>query len=191
MDYSLAYNDLLKQDYLFKKVISVVKNIVGGDDFYIIGGAVYRKLNEFINGEVSEIKDFDFIVNKDLDWGKISFPDNFKVSKSVFGSPKLIGKEFMIDLVLMKDVHYLKENNLHFDINYFQKGTATDIQSAVFDFKNKKLLLGSAFNSILNKEIRVNNYSILRYFCSLKGINSEDYLKKLARSLNFKVKNGK
>ncbi len=167
----------------FKEAKEIVEKNSEGN-VWLIGGFVYRNIVSELYGTEKPKIDLDFIVEKPIK--KFNLPEDWFISKSRMGSPKLVGPNFDIDFVPLDNLYSVKMFNLEPTIETFLSTTPLNVQSIAYDMDNNKLIGEKGIWAIKNKLIiPTENKQIRDYVKEKKEMPFLDYLKKYAQELNF------
>lgn len=162
----------------------VQKNSTG--NIWIIGSLIYRNMINEIYGMSLEIKDFDFIVEK-IEPSILPSAD-IKMELNNYGNLKIKGSLGKIDIVPITNIHSIKRRNLSPNIENYLSGTPLGVQSVIFNTKDQKIIGEKSIESILKKEVAINNFEEAYHQAYLMNMTVNQYVKNSADRLGFTAK---
>jgi hypothetical protein len=184
----LEYKKLVYSKPFIVEAINIANLKSLNKNYWLIGGIVYRLLNELLHnttpkGVLKKTMDVD-ILFEELDSDLVT--GDYHLSYTSLGEPRLKKEDLQIDLIRLGNVSYITKNNLKPSLENYLNGTFTDVQNIAFSLLDNRLI-GLGISAIKQREIRVTNMEELCYYCGIKGISVEDYLKKLSVSLDMPI----
>lgn len=177
---------VVKDDKKFQQAVQIVRENSQGK-FWLIGGGLFRNIVKGLYGiNFPLIKDFDFIVEKPN--SKLILPEGWKVSTNSFGNPKLISPDnLQIDFVYLDNLHQLRLRGFKPSIERYLETTPLTVQSIIFDFSKHKVFGPVGIKAILSKTVAANDLKWAKWYVKTINLTVEEYIKREADRLNFKL----
>jgi len=168
----------------FQEIMDIIQDNSCGD-FWLIGGFVYRSVASELYGIKKPMVDLDFIVEKPTE--KIVFPASWKRTTNRYGNLKFINDDGLeIDFVPLENVHSIIRRGLKATIENFLTGTPLNIQSIVYDVKNKMIKGDIGTKAMEEKIVAVNDFEQAKIYSARKGKSINDIIQEKSSSLGFK-----
>ena len=186
MDLTKLFLDSIKNSKEYDEAMNIMA-VNSIDEGWIVGGFVFRNLAGKLYGKEIKQKDIDIATNtlpKEL-----KAPQGWTIIKTRFDTPRFIqdGGSFHVDLFTLSSFSSIRIKKLAPTIDNYLSGVSLNIQSIVFDIKNKKILGESGIQALLNKEVKINNLENAEYSFEKAGISISEAIKKKAFALGFKA----
>lgn len=172
----------IEHDTEYQEALSMAKKNSSGK-IWLIGSLVYKTLANELWGCDLPPKDFDFVVENIKE--DLILPEGWKAVINTHGNPKLSNRDIEIDLISLSNIHSIKERGLEPDINNFLSGTPLTIQSMVLDVEENALIGDIGIQSLLNKEISINNKEEYEYAKNIYGYRQS--IDRYAKGLKFSI----
>lgn len=183
-DFTKLFLTSIKNNIEFQEIMDIIQDNSHGD-FWLIGGFVYRSIASELYRIKKPMVDLDFIVEKPTE--KILFPNSWRRTVNRYGNLKFIKNDGMeIDFVPLENVHSIIRRGLPASIENFLTGTPLNVQSIVYDVKNKIIKGDIGTKAIEEQIVAVNNFEQAKIYSARKGKSINNIIQEKASSLGFK-----
>ncbi len=173
MDLTKLFVDYASKDYNFRDALEIArKNSFGS--LWVVGGYLYGALCHKLYSLPKPHGDFDFIAENQS--RKLDLPKGWRADSNKYGHPKFVGNGSPIDLMPLKEIHSIKRRRLDPTIENYLTGTPFSIQSIAYNAYSGKLLGKIGIDSILKREIALNDVEEAKDCASRKGLTFDEML---------------
>lgn len=179
--YKSFLNDALNNDSYYITARNLVLKVCSPSSLWLIGSSVYGNIINRLYGTKKPPKDYDFIFDGNLDYSSI--PDYLKTKLNHFGSLKMAGRDYEIDLVPLENVMFIVSKNLKPSIETFLSTTPLNIQSIAYDVIDDELMGEIGIDCIIQRLIFVNDPDSAKDDERIYGRPIEDLMK--GKSLEY------
>jgi hypothetical protein len=167
-----------------KEAVDLVKRNSSGK-IWLVGGYVYRKIVEELYCRKQKIKDIDLVIehpHKNLDLSA-----GWNIYYNRHGNPKLKNGELVIYYIPLASIVRYFTGSSKPNMDDFFKGNLLNVQSLAYDFEREKVIGDVGICSILEQTVRFHKPEIHKEYLEKLGITAEQYARKKAESLKFKL----
>jgi ubiquinone/menaquinone biosynthesis C-methylase UbiE len=185
----------LKRSYAFQEVLTIVKANCLPGKIWLIGGQVFRPiLQQLYDIPFEKDYDFDFIVGNPIPFEKITTPDDWTLTKTGLGSPRLINGKNQIDIISLDNstnryvkLDLSKMSSKEKMESYFSQ-VPLNIQALAYDINRKEVIGKEGIKGITNKILKVNCIEECLTFCKRRKISVRKFLDTKIKPGIFKYK---
>lgn len=167
----------------FENTIEIVSRNSYGK-IYLIGSRIYKGAASKLYGTAKPTGDYDFVIEELSK--HIILPEGWELHENRFGNPKFTSEKLSIDAVPLKNVNSIKRRELTPTILNYLTGTPLTVQSIAYDIFEDELFGEVGIQAIIDKTVSINNQEEAKIAAQKKEMTLNDYVKKIADSLQFK-----
>ncbi len=194
MDLTKFFEQSFEKNENFLDAISIVRQNSDGGKTWVVGGLVFRNIVGALDPTNQEnIFDFDFIIEKEINKGKLIVPKGWGLIETHFGDPRLVKGNMQIDIWSLNkaidpgDKGAIENMTTNEKLESYFRRVPLTIQAIAYDVENKKIIGEKGIKAIKDKLIEVNKPEECLSFCKARKISVRNFISKKAKDLNFKA----
>lgn len=193
-EYKKIIEKNISKDKKFQEALEIAKGNSLGGKIWIVGSFLYKNiLKEKYNLQNLKIKDYDFILENQLDYSTPWAPEDWTIKKTFFGGPRFNKKGLEVDIYEIKDaIHkisteeFLKKTPEE-QIKIYLKNMLFDVQAITYEINEKKIIDGGSINAIENRVMKVTHLEDCMGISKRKGKTLKEYLDYKANKIGVKI----
>ena len=155
---------------------------------WLVGGSVFKRLNNIVNGTSVKSPDFDFIVEECKE--DIILPEGWTKEINHFGNPKLKGEGIVIDFIPIEKFHPKAIDKENPSIDSYLNNVPLSVHSIAYDSQEKKILGEKGLRSILDKKFYILNQEGMEIMAERKGKSVSQIIEGIADVLGWEFLGG-
>ena len=174
----------ISEDSIFREAADIVRKNSSGGKIWAFGSFLYKNIiREKYGVDNLVVGDYDFILEEQIDYSEIWCPEDWDVTKTFFGSPRLIRGNDQIDFYSLDDAVNYDVSGEEFlrmssdeQIRTHLRNQLFDVQAMGYELNSGELYDEGGIGAIKKGEFRIASLENCKNISKKKGVSLVDYL---------------